>query len=40
MLFEKYPSLSSADLTLETIDAIAAAEYGRLAAWADSPLFV
>ena len=38
MQFEQLHTLSSADLALQNPGAIAAAEYGRLAEWADSPL--
>ena len=33
------PTLSSAGLALQNTGTIAAAEYGRLAVWADSALF-
>ena len=39
MLFEQHPYLSSADLALQDAGASAAAEYGRLAVLAHSPLF-
>ena len=39
ILFEAPVSLSCADLAIQDTPALAAAEYGRLAGWAQSPLF-